>query len=672
MQSKISYFKGIGKRIANAGVWRKDIVSFWPLWTIEFLLLQMITTLPLRNRIHIIWQEYGREQGVLEVCRLFHVSVSTGSYVILIAPLAILVAVFVFGYLNHSRSAYMLHSLPVSRGTYFMTHFLSGLAMLFAPFAATYGILWGISLWHHLGMGAVVLGNLLTTFLVILFFYSLACVVVMLSGNGIMSLVIYGVLNVLEIGFCKLLGAVTEQFAYSYTFDLKAGLLDSICTPILGFVMLFKSKEGNLRVSSRGLPGMMGDSIWGDYFSAFYEEAGKRPELMEELAAVDWKSIGFCLLSVVVSGIFLFAAFKLYQRRPLERVGDLMAFRWCKPVFRAVFCACGSLLCANIFTILFSGRMANIPYGNQRFACAFFVLFGCLISYVTGDMILAKSFSIWKRLSWVQIGVFCTAMLVIVMGANYFFGYQGQLSTEALGKSDYISVRIGSASFLYPKEEYERLGLEEIRRDIVRDGQELTPADAGKAVGYSVDTDITVFVKYEYIMSTGENRRTDYSYHVNKEKQEALLDSLKEAVSNADNMAAAVFTKAYEAMECRRIEVQKIPGDAPMYEIEGDARDRVFQAFLKDLKEGRVPVENWAMDDFLEDHRFDLYFQTVIAEKEFMQAGVPEELWWEFGSHAFDVAVTEEMENTWRELQGLKKTDLNKDFDRGVEEEVIQ
>lgn len=118
--------------------------------------------------------------------------------------------------------------------------------------------------------------------------------------------------------------------------------------------------------------------------------------------------------------------------------------------------------------------------------------------------------------------------------------------------------------------------------------------------------------------------------------------------------------------------MQRIPGDDPMYEIEGDARDRVFQAFLKDLKEGRVPVENWAMDDFLEDHRFDLYFQTVIAEKEFMQAGVPEELWWEFGSHAFDVAVTEEMENTWRELQGLKKTDLNKDFDRGVEEEVIQ
>lgn len=656
MQSKISYFRGNGNQILNRGIWWKDIVSFWPLWTVEFLLLQVITSLPLTNQMNIVRQEYIASQKELEMHRLFHVAVSTGSYVVLIAVLAIVAAVFVFGYLNHSRSAYMLHSLPVSRGTYFITHFLSGLFMLFVPFAVTYVTLWGIGIRYHLGMSAVVFGNLFTTFLVILFFYSLACVVVMLSGNGIMSLVIYGVLNVLEIGVSALLGTVSELFLYAGSFDMQRGIFDNICTPILGFIMLFKEKaQYGIVISSRLLPGMMGEGMRGYTFSS--ENAEMRQKILQSLASVDGKSIGFCLLSLVVSAVFLLVAYQLYRKRALESVGDMVAFRWCKPVFKAVFCVCGSLLCVCLLAVLFSGRLANVTYGNQRFVCVVFMIFGCIISYLTGDMILAKSFSIWKKLSWGQMGIFCGAM-IIVLGVNYFACINRQLSTEMAEKAEYISLGIDGTSFLYSKEEYERLGLEQIRQKIVREGQNLTPAESGRAY---TEYNTELFINYEYILS-GEGNDVSCSYYINEKKQEELLQSLKDAMNDTDNMAQALFTEAYESAKCKMMEIRKKSEDETLYRVkDSDTRDRVFQAFLKDLQEGKVSADSMGTYGHFKEEGTALHVQTKIPDAKLKQAGIDEGLWWNYGNREVTVDVTEEMENTWREVQSLKETDLKEE-----------
>ena len=230
-------------------------------------------------------------------------------------------------------------------------------------------------------------------------------------------------------------------------------------------------------------------------------------------------------------------------------------------------------------------------------------------------------------------------------------------------KISILELHLGSVYFLYPNEEYDRLGLEKIRQDIVREGQKLTPADTGRSVsysmGYSVDDDMSLLVDYDYIMDTAEyHERTSHSYYVNEAKQEELLQSLKEAINNTDNMAAAIFSEAYESAECTMVQIRKDTEEENLDIENADVRERVFKAFLKDLQEGKVAVENWDRYSFFEEDGIGIYFQVEISDEKLKEAGVSEDLWWQYLNSDFEMALTEEMENTWKEVQGLKETDL--------------
>ena len=114
--------------------------------------------------------------------------------------MAIVVAVVVFQYTFNSREMYMIHSLPVKRETLFISHYIAGVVMLLIPYVIGFAGYIIVGKMYCAGLTISLLLLAFEVFAMILLFYGIACMVVMVSGNSIMSISIYCVLNVLYIG----------------------------------------------------------------------------------------------------------------------------------------------------------------------------------------------------------------------------------------------------------------------------------------------------------------------------------------------------------------------------------------------------------------------------------------------------------------------------------------
>ena len=90
----------------------------------------------------------------------------------------LLAAMAVFSYLDDSRSACMMHALPLRREALFFTNYLSGLSFLLLPNAAIFGLtLAGEAVGNCLDLKALAIW-LLVQSASCLFFYSFAVVAV--------------------------------------------------------------------------------------------------------------------------------------------------------------------------------------------------------------------------------------------------------------------------------------------------------------------------------------------------------------------------------------------------------------------------------------------------------------------------------------------------------------
>ena len=128
MPSKRSFF--------NRTLFLKNLGRFWPLWggvSLAGAMLPLYLLLAMLQR-QIHWVEPLEFAERLSAAAAYLVPAFTCGY-------AILCAMAVWGYLCNSRSAGMMHALPVDRTCLFVTGVLSGLAMILIPYAVTGGLM---------------------------------------------------------------------------------------------------------------------------------------------------------------------------------------------------------------------------------------------------------------------------------------------------------------------------------------------------------------------------------------------------------------------------------------------------------------------------------------------------------------------------------------------------
>lgn len=407
------------KFFCNKTIIKNDLVRFWPLWGILIAGLQLLYTLPMvfygltymkrhswRGTQELLLQEGARKlYGVANPC--------------VIAVFAILAAVLVFGYLFHKKEAYMLHSLPVNRKILFGSHFIAGLVMLLVPFLFTCLMVGGICGAFGGNLAEVMVGVLLEMVIMIVFFYAMACLVVMLCGNAAISIVIYLVANVLVAGMMLLVGQTSDlvlnDAVHSMSPSQMSDGLDNVitsATPVVRFREIMVSSgeaevAGNLEEGFR-LSYVVG-RIWDDAVDGNQEELYNLP----------WEQVGAMAWYFIPAALFAVLAFYLYQKRALERVGDVLAFSWGKAVFHFVFSVCGSYI--FILIMQFFARQLLMQY-DATYRALFWegmgcLLLGCILCFFISNMVLQKTFRIWKKISFVQLGiciVFALGMLAIL------------------------------------------------------------------------------------------------------------------------------------------------------------------------------------------------------------------------------------------------------------------
>ena len=130
-----------GTSFFNTALFRKTFLRFWPIWALYTAGWTLV--LPLR-----LWADAMRWKGSStpkELAERLQNAVSQIPYLLevgvaLAAVMGLVCAMAVFSYLYSSRSACMMHALPLRREALFLTQYLAGLSFLLLPQLAVFAL----------------------------------------------------------------------------------------------------------------------------------------------------------------------------------------------------------------------------------------------------------------------------------------------------------------------------------------------------------------------------------------------------------------------------------------------------------------------------------------------------------------------------------------------------
>lgn len=285
----------------NKTIYVKNIMQFWPAWSIYFLLLLIWVPYSIWNlgKHHsldniMLYNSYSvRDMENMVNQRIYN---ATSSWIWFHALFALVCALIVFRYLFIRRDNSALHALPVTRTCHFVSNMLSGLTMFLLPQL----IVWGISMF---AVGLIEYGSyacVTHTFLLIgcysFIFYSVAVLCITLCGHLVSTVLVFAVIN----SFFFLVGQLINLLTNAFSFGLSSEKVSEVLlyfSPFFYLVRKLITIDTTVYYSFNGIP------------------TGLK-ELFLYLTVLGC----FCLLSLIVSGL-------LYHRRQLENGNTFLAFR---------------------------------------------------------------------------------------------------------------------------------------------------------------------------------------------------------------------------------------------------------------------------------------------------------------------------------------------------------
>ena len=280
--------------------------------------------------------------------------------VLVMIALPILLAIFLFRFLQSKSYSDLMHSMPLKRSYLFHYYSISGILLLLLPILLNGIILRLIYSAAHLEYFFPA-SDIYKWFLIFAIFSVLlfmACVCIgMLTGLSIFQGVLTCLILLLPIGFFALL-----------CFNIKMW--------VHGFPMDHYLNEDKLLYFS---PILAPAVIWNDDTNMYHY-------LIYLLAAI----------------IFYVLGLVLYQKRKVEYISQAIVFPKLKGLFKYVFALSFVLIGSLYGEIVNAGKPAMI-IGN---------FFGGLIGYLVAEMILEKTWRVFHRLK--QFGYFAAAVILAI------------------------------------------------------------------------------------------------------------------------------------------------------------------------------------------------------------------------------------------------------------------
>ena len=381
----------------NSTLYHKTMSRFWPVWAGYGLLMAFILPLHLLQQFHYADQDINRMfRTAVNLAQLI------GPFVLFLMAGCVLVAMGVYGYLYNSRSACMMHALPLRRETLFTTQYLAGLSMLILPVLLMAVLATFVEMAYlpraHWALALSSLWALVLTIAVSsLFFFSLASFCAMFTGHILALPVFYAVANGAAMVLYILFSELARNFLFGFTTARATPILVEFLTPFFTL-----SRASDWIITYQDVPSQFDPTV--------LESLPIEAHLNEPATLAI-----YAVTALVLAG----AALMLYKNRRIESAGDVVSIPAVRPLYQnGVSLAVG--LGLGILTAMF------FDLADHLLPLTLFVLIWAVAGWFAASMFLEKSFRVLKH--W-KGAVCMAAALALVSGALKFdlFGYERRI-----------------------------------------------------------------------------------------------------------------------------------------------------------------------------------------------------------------------------------------------------
>lgn len=370
---------------------RSDFRRFWPLLFGYAVLWLCALLLSLWSR-HDYLSSRRPMEAMASVSNYFYNASRASIYVS--AFFAVLLAMALFAYLMNSRSVGLMHSLPITRGRQFATHFAVGVVMFTAVHLATALL----TLPVQAALGAVDVRGTWEWFaaaeLTSLFFFALATLCAMITGWLLAVPVIYTGINFLFAAFHLLFSTMTQLFYWGYESTGWPAWVNWL-TP---FVRLYQAATTT---------GAEDEIPYGVENGARY--------YFDYLPSAFWKTM---LIYTAAAVLFIVLAWLFCRARRSETAGDAIVFPWLRPIVLYVISLAGGMGLGILLWYMVSNTQSIVALLLCQIVAGLIVYFGV-------QMLLHKSFKVFNRRGWLGAAALTAALVILCLVIRFdAFGAQ--------------------------------------------------------------------------------------------------------------------------------------------------------------------------------------------------------------------------------------------------------
>lgn len=370
---------------------RSDFRRFWPLLFGYAVLWLCALPLSLWSRHDYLSSRLPME-AMASVSNYFYNASRASIYVS--AFFAVLLAMALFAYLMNSRSVGLMHSLPITRGRQFATHFAVGVVMFTAVHLATALL----TLPVQAALGAVNMRGTWEWFaaaeLTSLFFFALATLCAMITGWLLAVPVIYTGINFLFAAFHLLFSTMTQLFYWGYESAGWPAWVNWL-TP---FVRLYQAATTT---------GAEDEIPYGVENGARY--------YFDYLPSAFWKTM---LIYTAAAVLFIVLAWLFCRARRSETAGDAIVFPWLRPIVLYVISLAGGMGLGILLWYMVSNTQSIVALLLCQIVAGLIVYFGV-------QMLLHKSFKVFNRRGWLGAAALTAALVILCLVIRFdAFGAQ--------------------------------------------------------------------------------------------------------------------------------------------------------------------------------------------------------------------------------------------------------
>ncbi len=556
MQSRTSFF--------NKTLFTKTLSRYWPLWGCASLAGAMA---PLFLALSLLGS-YSYKLDMTDMQQLLYGALCFAVPVITLFY-AILVAMAVWNYLFNARSTGFMHTLPIDRGSLFLTGLASGLSMLLIPYVVTGGLTILIALFHGALPVVSVLETISGVIGISVFFFATATLCAMVTGNLFALPCFYFIGHFFFISLYWLVSQFAANFIFGYSQDSSAPEWIQFLTPTVNFYEVLG---------------------WDTHYN----------EVTHTVESVTLEGLWLVGVYTLIGIAILALSWYLYRQRHSERAGDVVAFGWLRPIFRYGVALCSALTLGQLlYEILW-----QIPFQNGRYY-QIVPMGGCmilagLIGYYAASMLLAKSLRVFRRS---LPGVATVAALVVILCAGVSLDIFGVATTlPDKDAVDHVQLNVyGTNLEIAPDNELYDMAVA-LNRTIIADESYIREND-NKYNNYTYESGTEPDIRYTYIrfhyhLLDGDTLYREYRLPLTRERMEQMPDSYDYQLDRLLNGPEAIETRLTAGKgDPSTLWVYLYAGDVHTDEsLTGSELDAIWAALLQDAREG-----NFVQEDFFGD-----------------------------------------------------------------------